>query len=201
MKIIIETVINDEDKEAVRCLRSDVFEREMGIKLAPPEEQDQNAVGHLLAWAEPGHKAVGTLSVINTSGDHRLHSSCGLTFKQHARVARFMHLAVLKPYRGMDIPLMMVLEAHKRIIIPHRFDYTWLLFDAGRAATSFLCRHLGFIPTDDTFNSEYGCRCPLVRDERAPQAVEIIAKAERYLFQHPDSLGRAAAHARPSLSA
>ena len=200
MKIMVETVTNNEDESAMRRIRRDIFEREMGITLAPPEVQDKNAVAHLLARAEPGREPVGTLSVIDTSGDHRLHASCGLKFEPQARVARYMHLAVLKPYRGMNIPLMMMLEAHRRIIVPRRYDYTWLLFDVERAPTSFLCRRLGFTPTADTFISEYGCRCPLLRDEHTPQAVEVIAQVEQYLFQHPGSLN-AAAHARASLGA
>jgi len=200
MKIMIETVTSDEDESAMRRIRRDIFEREMGITLAPPEVQDKNAVTHLLARARPGREPVGTLSVIDTSGDQRLHTSFGLKFEPHARVARYMHLAVLKPYRGMNIPLMMMLEAYRRIIIPHRYDYTWLLFDVKRASTSFLRRQLGFTPTADTFISAYGCRCPLLRDERTPQAVEVIAQVEQYLIQHPISLN-AAAHARASLGA
>lgn len=97
---------------------------------------------------------------------------------------------MLKPYRGMNIPLMLMLEAHRRIIIPGDFDYTWLLFDVVRAPTSFLCRRLGFTLVADTFVSEYGCRCPLVRDERMSQAREAVERAEQYLrqFQNPDAL-------------
>jgi len=200
MKIIIETVVSEEDESAMRRIRRDIFERERGIKLVPPDVQDRNAIAHLLARAEPDREPIGTLSVIDTSGDQQLHSSCGLKFEPHARVARYMHLAVLKPYRGMNVPLMMMLQAHRRVIIPHRFDYTWLLFDVERAATSFLCRRLGFTPTADTFISEYGCRCPLLRDERTPQAVEVIEQAEQYLFQHPAAFN-AAAHARVSIGA
>lgn len=188
MKFITSQVKTDEDRAAMRRIWQQVFEQEMGIALSSFEAQEKNAVAHLLARAEPEGKPVGTLSVIDTSGDQQLHASCGLSFEPHARVARFMCLAVLKSYRGMNVPLMMMLEAHRRVIVPQRFDHTWLLFDARRAATSFLCRQLGFTPTADTFVSEYGCRCPLVRDERAPQAAEMIHQAEQYFVQHPRSL-------------
>lgn len=188
MKIIIERVASEHDEAAMRHIRGEIFEREIGIKLAPPEVQDRNSIAHLLARMQTSREPVGTLSVIDTSGDQELHAACGLRFEPQARVARFMHLAVLKPYRGMNVPLMMMLEAYRRIIIPQRFDYTWLLFDVERAATSFLCQRLGFTPTPDTFISEYGCRCPLVRDERAPQAMKIIEQAERYLYQHRGAL-------------
>jgi hypothetical protein len=201
MKIIVETVMSHEDESAMWQIWRDVFEREMGITLAP-SEVSKNALAHLLARGEPGGEPVGTLSVINTSGDQQLHASYGLKFEPGARVARYMHLAVLKPYRGLNIPLMMIMEAHRRIIIPHRFDHTWLLFDAQRAPTSFLCQRLGFTTTADTFISEYGCRCPLVRDERMPHAAKAIARAEQYLKRYENLCSLTeAAHGRAALSA
>lgn len=184
MKIIIETVTNSEDTDAMWQIRRDVFERELGIMLAPPEISEKNAITHLLARVAPGREAIGTMSLIDTSGNQQLHASCGLNFEFHARVARYTHLAVLKPYRGMNIPLMMMLEAHRRIIVPQYFDYTWLLFDVERASTSFLCKRLGFTQSAGTFVSEYGCRCPLVRDEHLPQAVKAVEQAEQYLKQY-----------------
>ena len=85
-----------------------------------------------------------------------------MKFEPQARVARYTHLAVLKPYRGLNIPLAMMLEAHRRLIVPRQFDYTWLLFDVERAANSFLVHQLGFTPLPETLVSEYGCRCTLV---------------------------------------
>jgi hypothetical protein len=202
MKIITNQVTTDEDIAAMVWIRQQVFEREMGIKLGPATVPNNGNIAQLLACAEPGKEPVGTLSVIDTSGDRQLHVGFGLKFEPDARVARYMHLAVLKPYRGMNIPLMMMLEAHRRIIIPRRFDYTWLLFDVERASTSFLCQRLGFTPAADTFVSEYGCRCPLVRDERRPQARESIGQAEAYLrqSQNPGALTEVA-HVGASLRA
>ncbi len=75
----------------------------------------------------------------------------------------------------------MMLEAHRSAIVPGGFDYTWLLFDAGKAGTSFLSRQLGFTLLPQTFVSEYGCRCPLVRNERTHEATRAIRTAESYL--------------------
>jgi hypothetical protein len=96
-------------------------------------------------------------------------------------VARFTHLAVLKPFRGLNIPLAMMLEAHRSVIVPGEFDHTWLLFDIGKAGNSFLTRQLGFTLLSQTFVSEYGCRCPLVRNERSPEAARAIRTAESNL--------------------
>jgi hypothetical protein len=103
-----------------------------------------------------------------------------------------MHLAVLRSFRGRNVPLMMALEAHRHFIAPGGYDYTWLLFDAERAPGSFLSRWLGFTPRADIFVSEYGRRCPLVRDERAEESAAALRRAARFLEQS------GAPHARPS---
>lgn len=71
-------------------------------------------------------------------------------------MARYTQLAVLRGYRGLKIPLVLMLEAHRRFVAPGRFDYTWLLFDTERAGVAFMSNRLGFTVTDDAFESEYG---------------------------------------------
>jgi hypothetical protein len=183
MKIIIETVTSSEAESAMWRVRRDVFEREMGIKLAPDEAQEGGKISHLIARTYPDRRAVGTLSVVDTGGDERLHASHNLGFEPGARAARFTHLAVLRPLRGRNIPLMMMLEAHRLFVAPRRYDYTWLLFDAERVPNSFLTRLLAFKPRADIFVSEYGRRCPLVRDERAEEAAQALLLAEQFLKQ------------------
>jgi hypothetical protein len=75
----------------------------------------------------------------------------------------------------------MMLEAHRRWIGPDQFDYTWLLFDADRAASSAICRLLAFTASVRVFSSEYGRSRALVRVERTPQAEQAIRQAELYL--------------------
>ena len=186
MEIIIEPVTSGEYESAMRQIRREVFEREMGINLERAAAPDNGKMAHLLARVYPGREAVGTLSVVDTSGDERLHASHNLGFEPRARAARFMHLAVVKPFRGRSIPLMMMLEAHRRFIAPVRYEFTWLLFDAERAPTSFLTRLLGFTPQSGVFVSEYGRRCPLVRDEGAEECARALQLAGQ-------SLGRAGA--------
>lgn len=183
MEIIIEAVTSGEAERAMWHVRRDVFERELDIQLAPDGAQEDGKISHLIARTHPGREAVGTLSVIDTSGDERLHAGHNLGFEPGARAARFTHLAVLKPFRGMNIPVMMMLEAHRLFVAPRSYDYTWLLFDAARAPASFLTRLLGFTPKADVFISEYGRRCPLVRDERAQEAARSLLLAEQFLKQ------------------
>jgi len=184
MEIIVEQVTTAEDLDAVLRIRDQVFLREMGIRLAPSGASVNGHATHLIARVGRHRKPVGSLCVIDTSENHQLHEGFGLKFEARARVARYTHLAVLKPYREMNIPLAMMVDVHRRVIVPRQFDYTWLLFDVERAANCFLSRLLGFTPLRETFVSEYGCRCPLVRDERTAQSAQLILRAESYLAQH-----------------
>jgi len=194
MNIVIERIANSEDDAAMLEVWKEVFKGEMGIAL--PQDYAASNTSHWLARLEQGREPVGTLSVVNTSDQHQLHDSLGLRFDPQARVARFTHLAVLKPYRGKSIPLAMMLEAHRSMIVPGQFDNTWLLFDVGRAANSFLSRQLGFTLLPQTFVSEYGCRCPLVRNERSQEGRRTIRQAELYLRQHAYRTGPKATNER-----
>jgi GNAT superfamily N-acetyltransferase len=183
VEILIEQVAGDETTRAMLEVKRQVFEREMGIRLAPDGGRECGKVSHLIARAYPDRRPVGTLSVVDTSDDAPLHAGHNLGFEQGARAARFTHLAVLRTFRGRSIPLALMLEAHRLFVAPRRYDYTWLLFDAERAPTSFLSRLLGFKPKADVFVSEYGSRRPLVRDERAEDAAHALRLAEQFMRQ------------------
>jgi hypothetical protein len=201
MKILVEQITNDSGVEAIMRIRHQVFERELGIKLAHLSSPDNRNATYLLARAGADEEPVGCLCVLDTSGDDELHAEFGLKFGPRARVARYTHLAVLTPYRGMNVPLALMVKAHHSVIVPFEFDYTWLLFDAERAGDSFLSRRLCFKPLPETFVSEYGCRCPLVRDERSPYARQAIRQSEEHLrmFQ-THSMGRAVAEEKHLVS-
>src|SRR6185369_15052212 len=142
MDVVIEEIANSQDVTAMLQVWQQVFEREMGITL--PQDSAPGNISHWLARLKHSREAVGTLSVVDTSGQHQLHDSLGLSFDRQARVARFTHLAVLNPFRGMNIPLAMMLEAHRSVIVPGQFDHTWLLFNVEKAARSFLARQLRY---------------------------------------------------------
>jgi hypothetical protein len=183
MEIMIEPVTNDEDEAAMGRIRQQVFEREMGIALARFAVLDSSSSFHLLARVKRTGETVAALSVVNTSGDDELHEGYGLKFSSVARVARYRQLAVLRPYRGLNIPLRLMLEAHRRFVAPGKFDYTWLLFDAERAASSLMCKWLAFMPGERAFATEYGRSRTLLRDESTPRSAQAIWRTEQHVWQ------------------
>src|SRR5215470_11436494 len=183
MEIVIKPATSNEDRDAMFRIRQEVFEREWGIALAQLRSYDETSALHLLALVEAGGHPVAALTVVDTSADQQLHESYGLGFASHTRAARYTQLAVVKSYRGMDIPVRMILDAHYRFVVPGRFDYTWLLFDARRAASSSLCQWLAFSASERAFASEYGFSRSLVRDESAPRCKHAIRRVERYFGQ------------------
>lgn len=182
MEITIQQVAGPEDVAGMLGVWKQVFEREMGIKVTRDGNGTEDLL-NLVARLRQSGEAIGTLTLVDTTSEHRLHESLGLEFGQQARVARFTRLAVRKRYRGLNIPLAMMLEAHRSVIVPRQFDYTWLLFDIEKAASSFLSRHLGFTLGDVINVSEYGRRCPLMRDESTVEAERAIRQAESYMRQ------------------
>ena len=181
MLIRIDPVVSGEDQRAISLIREQVFEREMGIAVPRLELSHRNAALHLLARAAPSGQAAAALSIIDTSHDSELHSRHGLVLEAGASVARYTQLAVLRQYRRMNIPIMMMLEAHRLFVQPRRVSYTWLLFDAERASSSFLCRRLAFVPQDTVSQSEYGRTRALVRDEKQPGSIQASIKARQNL--------------------
>lgn len=181
MAIIIEPVRSQQDEAAVLHIRSQVFEIEMGITIPKMDLAARPGALHLLARVGQYADPAGVLSIIDTSGDAHALSIHGLQLEAGAKVARYTQLAVLRPYRGMSIPMMMMLEAHRRFVGPERFSHTWLLFDAERAESSFLCRWLGFIPMAPAGLSEYGRTRLLVRDENQPRSKQALIDARQYV--------------------
>jgi hypothetical protein len=155
----------------------------MGLELPEPGARDSDRVLHLLARNEEGGDPFATLSVVETSEDQDLTDKYGLDFSSGELTARYTQLAVLKSYRGMSIPLMMIMEGHRRFVVPRQIDYTWLLFDAGRAAESSMCRLLSFVPSERVLESEYGSSRALVRHEMSPRSIAANRAAEKFLDQ------------------
>jgi hypothetical protein len=183
VEIAVSSVTNEEDELKMLNLRKEVFENELGLVVGCLNGLSQRQGQHLLAHAGLHRRAAACLSLVDTSDDHELHRRYGLNFAPHARVARYTQLAVAKPYRGLGIPLMLVLEAHRRYLVAKRFDYTWLLYKAERAASSSFCQLLDFVPSVESIRSEYGYSRILLRDESAAHSTDVIRRAERHLQQ------------------
>src|SRR5262245_32021875 len=121
MEITIDQVTRDRDRAALFRIRKQIFEREMGIALEPLSALDSLTSIHLLARVGLDGNAVAALSVVDTSGNQELHERYRLKFNAGSRVARYTQLAVLRSHRGLNIPLMLMLEAHRLYVAPNRF--------------------------------------------------------------------------------
>lgn len=188
MNMLIEPIESAAQIAAAARIREEVFGREWKYQVASPFDGPQPAF-HLLARTAPEGAPVATLSVVDTTGDQDLHDNYGLSFHGEAGVARYTQLAVLKAYRGMNLPLRLILEAHRRFIVPGHFAYTWLLFRSEHAAASSMCRLLGFQAGVRTFESPYGRVRVLVRKEhleqRKPESLAASARANGHSIWHP----------------
>ena len=188
MEITIQPVTNLEDEAAMLSIRQRVFNWEMGVVLPSLTRFGELGATHLLARAGPEGNPVAALSVVDTSADRELHQRYGLEFALGSRVARYTQLAVISPYRGLNIPIRLILEAHRRFVVPKGFDYTWLLFAADRAYSSALCARLAFAPSRRTFITEYGLTRVLVRDERSDLCAETVRRTAEQMAQSEQSI-------------
>jgi hypothetical protein len=188
--MIIETAKGEEDLLAMRRIRQQVFEYEMGLTLPPLNAPEGVAATHVIARVELTGAPVAALTVVDTTNEAGLCEQYGLCLGPDARTARYMQLAVSRPYRGMNLPLMLILEAHCRFVAPGEFTHTWLLFDAERAANSSLCGHLGFSASERVFHSQFGVNRLLVRDERSAFCEHAIQKTQHYLAAVAQKNGR-----------
>jgi hypothetical protein len=180
MNISIECFA-DSGAEAASQVRQRVFGREWRLTLPQLSESDPERQLTLVARDRSNQEPVAALTVVETTGYAELHGRLGLSFLKRDRVARYAQLAVLKPYRGMNLPVRLILEARRRFVGPKQIHHTWLLFDAERAKTSSLCNLLGFGASRRRFFTEYGCSRVLTRDEISPHAELCDRRAQRWL--------------------
>jgi hypothetical protein len=180
MEIVVSSVTNDEEQFEMLRFRRQIFEQELGITVNSLDGLPPEKAHHLLARAGPAGEVIAALSVVDTTDDRQLHERYGMNFPSQVRVARYTQLAVVKPYRGLGITLMLILEANRRFLAG-QFKYTWLLYKADRAAVSSFCRLLAFSPGDQPFETEYGYSRVLIRNESALNAPRSLYQAEQYL--------------------
>ena len=164
MQIVIDSVRTTEQFEEISAVRRQVFEKEWGTRI-PELEFQADKVWHLAARTPEHGRAIGTLTVLETTADHTLHAGYALHFPENVKVARLTQLAVQKPYRGCGISAQLISEALSRIIGPFGFDVTWLVFNARRANSSYLVNQLGYSPSPCVLYTDYGLCRVLTRDE------------------------------------
>jgi len=188
--MIIEMATSKEDLLAMRRIRQQVFESEMGLTLPPLNAPEGVSAAHVIARVELTGEPVAALTVVDTTNEAGLCEQYGLCLGPDSRTARYMQLAVSKAYRGMNLPLMLIVEAHHRFVGPGKFTHTWLLFDAERAANSSLCARLGFSASERAFRSQFGVRRILMRDERSALCEQALRRTLQYLAAVAQNNGR-----------
>jgi len=193
--MIIEMATCEEDLLSMRRIRQQVFEYEMGLTLPALNVPAGVAAAHVIARVELTGEPVAALTVMDTTNEAGLIEGYGLHLRPDARTARYTQLAVSKPYRGMDLPLRLILKAHSHFVAPGDFTHTWLLFDAKRAANSSLCARLGFSASERVFHSQYGINRILVRDERSAFCEKAIRQTQQYLAAFAGKNGHNSRHA------
>ena len=167
MNFVIEPVKDALAAARATYVREEVFGREWKLQVPPLPASHSAGMLTLIARPESQFEPVAVLTVMETTGDQELHRRLGLAFDEGARIARYTQLAVLKPYRGLNLPVQLVLAARRQFVVPRHIDYTWLLFDAERAGSSSFCKLLGFRASLETFDTEYGCSRVLIRKDGA----------------------------------
>lgn len=159
----IEAVHTDQQWAEVSSIRTQVFSTEFGYPFSPLLGVGESGFWHLLARDK--HDAIGVLSVMDTTGNRRVHQQNRLSFGETERVARYTQLAILKPYRKRGIFEMLIETAQRTVIRPHGFTVEWLLYPAALACSSKLTRCLGFTAETPTLATEFGKCHVLVRRE------------------------------------
>lgn len=181
MLIKIAPVMTRADEEASWSVKREVFGLEMGIPMANLKLPSAAMVLQLLARDEESGQPVATLALVETSGDAAARARYGLQFGPNSRSVRYTQLSVLKPYRGIQLSLRLILEGHRLFVEPGHFDYSWLVFNAELASSSLLVQLLKFAPSMATVPSDMGVSRVLVRNERAPECRAAIRIAEASL--------------------
>lgn len=159
----IEVVHTDQQWAEVSSIRTQVFSSEYGYSISPLPGVSDSGFWHFLARDK--HDAIGALSVMDTTGNRRVHQQNRLSFGEKERVARYTQLAILKPYRNRGIFEMLIETAQRTVVRPHGFTVEWLLYPVALASSSKLTRCLGFTVETPTLATEFGKCHVLVRRE------------------------------------
>src|SRR5262249_3747859 len=111
--IRIESVTTNQQWNEMCSIRTQVFSTEYGFSVSPLLTPGEAGVWHFLARND--HETIGTLSVVDTTGDHDVHQLYRLPFAENERSARYAQLAILKPYRKHGIFKMLIDAAQNTV--------------------------------------------------------------------------------------
>lgn len=171
MNIRIEAATSTQQWAVMSAIRTQVFAAEYGLSfLKPFPGPGETGVWHFLA--SDNDDGIGTLSVVDTTGDRSLHQHYRLSFGQNERIARYAQLAILRPYRKRGILKMLIEAAQSTVIRPNGFAVVWLLYPAAHATSSVLTQGLGFTAEAPVLMTELGRCHALIRREACSQPVD-----------------------------
>jgi len=170
INIRIETVTTAQQWAEMSGIRNQVFAIEHGFSVKPLPGPEETKVWHFMA--RDNGAPIGTLSVVDTTGDRQVHQRYRLNFGENARAARYAQLAILKPYRKRGIFEMLIETAQSTVIHPNGFDFAWLLYPAAYAHSSKLTQRLGFTAEAPLLTTEFGDCHVLIRRESASSKVD-----------------------------
>jgi len=161
--IRIETATTNQQWAEMLGIRTQVFTIEHGFSVRPLPGPGESGVWHFLA--RDNHDAIGTLSVVDTTGDRQIHQRYRLSFGEKDRAARYAQLAIVRPYRKRGIFKMLIEAAQSTVIHLNGFAVGWLLYPAAHARSSVLIRSLGFAAQAPLLTTEFGSCHVLIRRE------------------------------------
>ena len=75
-----------------------------------------------------------------TSHDDVARCAFRLPVPAGATSAFYTCIGVLPEYRGLCLPIRLMIEARRQFVEPRKIQYTWLLYDADRTRSTRLCR-------------------------------------------------------------
>src|SRR5262249_36207199 len=145
-------------------IRTQVFSIEHGLSVRPLPGPGARGVWHFLA--RDNQDAIGTLSIVDTTGDQEVHQRYELGFGKNERVARFAHLAILMPYRKRGIFKMLIETGESAVIRPNGFAVSWLLYPVAHGRSSLLTRSFRFCVKAPVLRTEFGSCYVLMRLEQ-----------------------------------
>jgi len=161
--IRIEAATTSQQWAEVTGIRTQVFTMEYGFSFQTLPGPGEKGVWHFLA--RDNHEAVGTLSVVDTTGDRKVHQRYHLNFAENDRVARYSQLAILKAHRKRGIFKMLIDFAQSTVIRTNGFTVGWFLYPAAHARSSVLTESLGFTSQHPLLITEFGRCHVLIRRE------------------------------------
>jgi acyl carrier protein len=166
--IKIEAATTKQQWADISRIRTQVFATECGLSFGRLPRPGETGVWHFLARDK--NDAIGTLSVVDTTRDRKLHQRYRLSFEERDRVARYAQLAILRPYRKRGIFKMLIETAQNTVIRPNGFAVEWLLFPVAHVRSSMLTECLGFTAETPLLKTEFGsCHALTRRESSSPQ--------------------------------